>query len=89
MSTAIALPETLDLKASGPLKQAFVERRGQDIEVHADQVRRPGRACADHHDVEIPPPVGGYSGLLAAIVGFPFNRRFLSGEFLKPNAERF
>src|SRR5690349_358110 len=43
MSTAIALPETLDLKASGPLKQAFVERRGQDIEIHADQVRRLGR----------------------------------------------
>ncbi|MBC7668806.1 STAS domain-containing protein [Caulobacter sp. DWR2-3-1b2] len=45
MSTAIALPETLDLKASGPLKQAFVERRGQDIEVHADQVRRLGGLC--------------------------------------------
>ncbi|WP_369825104.1 STAS domain-containing protein [Caulobacter sp. B11] len=42
---ALALPETLDLKAAGPLKQAFIENRGNAIEVHADQVRRLGGLC--------------------------------------------
>ena len=43
--TALALPETLDLKAAGPLKQAFLNNRGGPIEIHADQVRRLGGLC--------------------------------------------
>ena len=43
--TAIALPETLDLKAAGPLKAAFMERRGEAIEVDAAEVRRLGGLC--------------------------------------------
>jgi chemotaxis protein CheX len=42
---AIALPETLDLKAAGPLKAAFMERRGEAIEVDATEVRRLGGLC--------------------------------------------
>ncbi|RRN60648.1 STAS domain-containing protein, partial [Caulobacter sp. 602-1] len=45
MAAAIALPETLDLKAAAPLKAAFLERRGTAITVEADQVRRLGGLC--------------------------------------------
>lgn len=45
MAAAIALPETLDLKAAAPLKAAFLERRGAAIIVEADQVRRLGGLC--------------------------------------------
>lgn len=43
--TALSLPETLDLKASAPLKAAFLERRGGPVEVDAGQVRRLGGLC--------------------------------------------
>lgn len=42
---ALALPETLDLKAAGPLKAAFLQCRGDAIEVEAGQVRRLGGLC--------------------------------------------
>lgn len=42
---ALALPETLDLKAAGPLKSAFMARRGEPVEVDAGQVRRLGGLC--------------------------------------------
>ena len=45
MAAAIALPETLDLKAAAPLKAALLERRGAAITVEADQVRRLGGLC--------------------------------------------
>jgi chemotaxis protein CheX len=42
---ALALPETLDLKAAGPLKTAILSLRGDALEVQADQVRRLGGLC--------------------------------------------
>ncbi|MDG2528885.1 chemotaxis protein CheX [Caulobacter zeae] len=45
MMTVLSLPETLDLKASGPLKAAFLERRGDAVEVDAGNVRRLGGLC--------------------------------------------
>ena len=41
----LSLPETLDLKAAGPLKTAFMERRGSPVEIEAGQVRRLGGLC--------------------------------------------
>ena len=43
--TVLSLPETLDLKASGPLTAAFLERRGDAVEVDAGNVRRLGGLC--------------------------------------------
>ena len=45
MVAAISLPENLDLKAAAPLKAAFLERRGAEILIEADQVRRLGGLC--------------------------------------------
>lgn len=45
MAAAISLPENLDLKAAAPLKAAFLERRGAEIIIEADQVRRLGGLC--------------------------------------------
>jgi chemotaxis protein CheX len=45
LMVALALPETLDLKAAGPLKSAFLERRGDSVEIEASQVRRLGGLC--------------------------------------------
>ncbi|WP_425997938.1 STAS domain-containing protein [Caulobacter sp. DWR1-3-2b1] len=45
MMAALALPETLDLKAAGPLKSAFLAHRGEALEVEAGQVRRLGGLC--------------------------------------------
>jgi chemotaxis protein CheX len=45
MAAAIALPETLDLKAAAPLKQASSNAAARTIEVDADQVRRLGGLC--------------------------------------------
>ena len=42
---ALALPETLDLKAAGPLKSAFLAHRGEPLEIEAGQVRRLGGLC--------------------------------------------
>ena len=42
---ALMLPETLDLKAAGPLKAAFLSHRGGPVEVDAGQVRRLGGLC--------------------------------------------
>ncbi len=42
---ALSLPETLDLKAAGPLKAALLQCRGAAIEVEAGQVRRLGGLC--------------------------------------------
>ncbi|MBU4434404.1 MAG: STAS domain-containing protein [bacterium] len=45
MMALLSLPENLDLKAAGPLKAAFMERRGAPVEVEAGQVRRLGGLC--------------------------------------------
>jgi chemotaxis protein CheX len=45
LMAALALPETLDLKAAGPLKAAFLQHRGQALDVEAGQVRRLGGLC--------------------------------------------
>lgn len=42
---ALSLPETLDLKAAGPLKAAILALRGGPIEIEAGQVRRFGGLC--------------------------------------------
>ncbi|WP_218278580.1 STAS domain-containing protein [Caulobacter sp. HMWF009] len=42
---ALLLPETLDLKAAGPLKASFLSRRGEPVDVDAGQVRRLGGLC--------------------------------------------
>ena len=42
---ALPLPEFLDLRAALPLRQALLERRGEDLEVDASGVRRLGTLC--------------------------------------------
>ncbi len=42
---ALPLPELLDLNAAAPLRQALLERRGEDLEVDASSVRRLGGLC--------------------------------------------
>ena len=39
------LPETLDLKAAGPLRVALLEARGASVEIDASQVQRLGGLC--------------------------------------------
>jgi chemotaxis protein CheX len=42
---SLALAETLDLKAAGPLRTALMEARGGDIEIDASNVQRLGGLC--------------------------------------------
>ena len=39
------LPETLDLKAAGPLRAALLEARGAPVEIDASAVQRLGGLC--------------------------------------------
>jgi chemotaxis protein CheX len=39
------LPETLDLKAAGPLRAALLEARGGALEIDASNVQRLGGLC--------------------------------------------
>lgn len=41
----VLLPETLDMRAAAPLAAELLERRGQDLEVDASNVRRLGGQC--------------------------------------------
>jgi chemotaxis protein CheX len=41
----LPLPETLDLKAAGPLRGALMEARGAAIEIDASNVQRLGGLC--------------------------------------------
>lgn len=41
----LVLDPVLDMKASGPLKAALIERRGRPVEVDASDVQRLGGLC--------------------------------------------
>lgn len=45
MSEPLVLQPVLDLKAAEPLKVAFIERRGQSLEIDASAVQRLGGLC--------------------------------------------
>ena len=45
MSGTLRLEPVLDLKAAGPLKEAFLAMRGQPVEVDASGVQRLGGLC--------------------------------------------